>query len=428
MRRYTYLGYLRSQILIHLEQFIAKRLYGHSEGSRGGSRPATVIVTAGVALGLAVMILSLAITRGFKSEIREKVTGFTQDIQVQGSFSGTLATEHAVLFPDSVLESLRAIDCVDIVQPFVNKPCIIRTGKAFHGLVLKGIGPDYNLSFLREHIVEGACPEFTDSIGPWIMLSKEIALSLGLSAGDKADVHFMQSRIRMRRATVIGVFETGFSGYDRMTAICGMDMLQKLNAWECDEYSGLEVGLVKGTLAEAGYAGLRHEIDLWQDESDQSCLIRTTEQINSGLFAWLDILDMNVWIILALMIGIAGFTMVSGLLIIIFERTQTIGVLKSLGSSDRLVRRIFLRLASYIILKGMAIGNVVGILLCLIQKYTNLIPLDPINYYIDHVPVQLGIGWLVLLNVIMLLVSMLVMLIPTAVISRIRPARSLRFE
>ena len=193
-------------------------------------------------MGLAVMILSLAITRGFKSEIREKVTGFTQDIQVQGSFSGTLATEHAVTFPDSVLESLRAIDCIDIVQTFVNKPCIIRTDKAFHGLVLKGIGPDYNLSFLKEHIVEGTCPEFTDSIGPWIMLSKETARSLGLSAGDKADVHFMQNRIRMRRTTVIGIFETGFSGYDGMTAICGQDMLQKLNAWERNEYSGLEVG------------------------------------------------------------------------------------------------------------------------------------------------------------------------------------------
>ena len=379
-------------------------------------------------MGLAVMILSLAITRGFKSEIREKVTGFTQDIQVQGSFSGTLATEHAVTFPDSVLESLRAIDCIDIVQTFVNKPCIIRTDKAFHGLVLKGIGPDYNLSFLKEHIVEGTCPEFTDSIGPWIMLSKETARSLGLSAGDKADVHFMQNRIRMRRTTVIGIFETGFSGYDGMTAICGQDMLQKLNAWERNEYSGLEVGLVEGTPSDAGYSALRQEIDRWQDESGQSCLIRTTEQINSGLFAWLDILDMNVWIILALMIGIAGFTMISGLLIVIFERTQTIGVLKSLGACDRLVRKIFLRLASYIILKGMAIGNVVGIVLCLIQKYTSLIPLDPINYYIDHVPVQLGIGWLVLLNVIMLLVSMLMMLIPTAIISRIRPARSLRFE
>ncbi len=379
-------------------------------------------------MGLAVMILSLAITRGFKSEIREKVTGFTQDIQVQGSFSGTLATEHAVTFPDSVLESLRAIDCIDIVQTFVNKPCIIRTDKAFHGLVLKGIGPDYNLSFLKEHIVEGMCPEFTDSIGPWIMLSKETARSLGLSAGDKADVHFMQNRIRMRRTTVIGIFETGFSGYDGMTAICGQDMLQKLNAWERNEYSGLEVGLVEGTPSDAGYSALRQEIDRWQDESGQSCLIRTTEQINSGLFAWLDILDMNVWIILALMIGIAGFTMISGLLIVIFERTQTIGVLKSLGACDRLVRKIFLHLASYIILKGMAIGNVVGIVLCLIQKYTSLIPLDPINYYIDHVPVQLGIGWLVLLNVIMLLVSMLMMLIPTAIISRIRPARSLRFE
>lgn len=428
MRRYTYLGYLRSQIRFHLEQFIAKRLYGHNGDSRGGSRPASFIVTIGVAIGIAVMILSLAITRGFKSEIREKVTGFTGDIQVQGSFSGTLATEHPVAFPDSVLESLRSVDCIDAVRPFVNKPCIIRTDKAFHGLVLKGIGRDCDQSFLKEHIVEGAYPELSDSTSPWILLSKEIAGSLGLSAGSKADVHFMQNRIRMRRVTVAGIFETGFAGYDNMTAVCGMDMLQKLNGWDSDAYSGLEVELSEGISAEVGYADLRHEIDLWQDESGQSCLVRTAEQINSGLFAWLGILDMNVWIILALMMGIAGFTMVSGLLIIIFERTQTIGVLKSLGAGDRLVRRIFLRLASYIILKGMAIGNLVAVTLCLIQKYTCIIPLDPVNYYIDHVPVQLGLGWLVILNAIMLAVSMFMMLIPTAIISRIDPARSMRFE
>lgn len=428
MRRYTYLGYLRSQIQFHLEQFIAKRLYGHDEGSRGGSRPASFIVTIGVAIGIAVMILSLAITRGFKSEIREKVIGFTQHIQVQESFSGSLATEHAVSFPDSVLESIRSVDCIAKVQPFVNKPCIIRTDKAFHGLVLKGIGQDYDMSFLQDHMIEGSCPACADSIGPWIMLSKENANLLGLETGDKADVHFMQNRIRMRRVTVVGIYETGFSSYDKMTALCGMDMLQKLNGWDGDEYSGLEVGLAKGTALDVGYADLRHEIDSWQDESGQSCLIRTMEQINSGLFAWLDILDMNVWIILALMMGIAGFTMVSGLLIIIFERAQTIGVLKALGSSDRLVRRIFLRLASYIILKGMAIGNAIGIGLCLIQKYFNLIPLDPVNYYINHVPIQLGIGWIIILNVVMLAVSMLMMLIPTAIISRIEPARSLRFE
>lgn len=411
-----------------MEQFIAKRLYGHDEGSRGGTRPAFFIVTAGVALGLAVMILSLAITRGFKSEIREKVTGFAQQIQIQGSYSGTLAAEHAVSFPDSVLESLRSADGIRTVQTFVNKPCIIRTGKAFHGLVLKGIDRDYDLSFLKDHIVEGSFPEPSDSTGQWILLSREIAESLGLSAGSRADVHFMQNRIRMRRVTVAGIYETGFSAYDRMTAVCSMDMLQKLNGWESDEYSGLEVGLTRGTSVETGYQSLRHEIDLWQDESGQSCLVRTAEQINSGLFAWLDILDMNVLIILALMIGIAGFTMVSGLLIIIFERAQTIGVLKSLGSSDGMVRKIFLKLASYIVLKGMAVGNAVGIGLCLIQKYTRLVPLDPANYYIDHVPIQLGIGWLVLLNVIMLAVSMLIMLIPTAIISRIEPARSMRFE
>lgn len=379
-------------------------------------------------MGIAVMILSVAITRGFKCGIRDNVKGATQHIQVQGSYSGTLATEQAVCFPDSVLESLRSLNCIDIVQPFVNKPCIIRTSKGFSGLVLKGIGPEYDVSFIDSHTVEGSCAVPPDSIGPWLFISREVADALGLSAGDKADVHFMQNRIRMRRLTVAGIFDTGFSSFDKMTAICGLEMLQKLNSWDDDGYSGIEVGLAPGTDLDEGYVALRQEMDLWQQESDQSCLIRTMEQINAGLFAWLDVLDMNVWIILALMMGIAGFTMVSGLLIIIFERVRTIGLLKSLGASDGVVRRIFLRLASYIILKGMAIGNAIGIGLCLIQKYTCIIPLDPANYYISCVPIQIGIGWLLALNVIVLTLSLLMMLIPTAVISRIEPARSMRFE
>lgn len=411
-----------------MEQFIARRLYGKGKDMGGGSHPASIIATTGIALGLIVMIVTIAVTRGFKNEIRDKVMGFTQHIQVQGSYSGPMATQQAVAFPDSVLESLRSQDCVSKAQPFVNKPCIIRTEQAFSGFVLKGIGADYDRSFLEKHIVEGGLPAVGDNVGTWVLLSQETARTLGLHVGDKADVHFMQDRIRMRRVTVCGIYETGFSTYDRMTAICGIDMLQRLNGWEQDEYSGLEIGLKDGVLLDDGYIQVRSQLDGWQDASDQSLLVRTMEQINSGLFAWLDILDMNVWIILALMMGIAGFTMISGLLIIIFERAQTIGTLKALGAGNGLVRRIFLRLASYIILKGMAVGNVIGIGLCLIQKYTHIIPLDPVNYYLDHVPMQVGLGWLLVLNAVMLVISMLMMLVPTAVISRIEPARSLRFE
>lgn len=412
-----------------MERFIAQRLYGKGKDMGGGSRPASIIATTGIALGILVMIVTIAVTRGFKGEIREKVLGFTSHIQVQGSFSGQLASEESVCFPDSVLESVRALDCVSKVQTFVNKPCIVRTAQAFQGFVLKGIGDGYDTRFISDHIITGSIPvEESDTIGPWILLSRETASQLGLAQGDKADVHFMQDRIRMRRVTVAGIFDTGFASYDRMTAICGIGMLQKLNSWEADEYSGLEIGLKKGFDADESLQQVRLVLNRWQDQSGQSCLARTMEQMNAGLFAWLDVLDMNVWIILALMLGIAGFTMVSGLLIIIFERASTIGVLKSMGAGNRQVRRIFLKLASYIIVKGMVIGNVIGITLCLLQSLTHIIPLDPANYYIDHVPMQLGLGWLIILNAVMLAVSMLMMLIPTAVISRIEPARVVRWE
>ena len=213
-----------------------------------------------------------------------------------------------------------------------------------------------------------------------------------------------------------------------MFGISELRLLQRLNDWEPYEYSGLEIGLKSVNDVEDGYFQVREVVNDLEDLTGEDYLVRTLYDTHSGLFAWLEVLDLNVWIILALMLGIAGFTMISGLLIIIFERTATIGTLKALGASNKTVRKIFLRLASYIILKGMLIGNIIGISLCLIQQWFRIFPLDPANYYLDSVPMQLGAGWLIVLNVTMFLLSMLMMLIPSAVISRIVPSKSIRFE
>ena len=213
-----------------------------------------------------------------------------------------------------------------------------------------------------------------------------------------------------------------------MMGISDLGMLQKLNGWDNDQFTGLEVRLDDPDELYEGYMQIRQGADSHAELTGEDYLIRTMEDLNAGLFAWLGVLDMNVWIILALMMGIAGFTMISGLLIIIFERASTIGTLKSLGASDKTVRKIFLRLASYIIVRGMVIGNIIGIGLCLIQKWFRIIPLDPANYYLDSVPMQVGPVWLVVLNLVMFGLSMLMMLIPAGVISRITPAQSMRFE
>ena len=375
------------------------------------------------------MILTLAITRGFKSQIRDKVMGFSQHITVTNSRVGLGVVEDPVTCTDASMDSLLEQDLVVRVQPYINKPCIIRTDEAFHGFMLKGIGPDYDRTFLNSYMVRGGFPEPQDSLGNnWVILSKTIADMLGLDVGSKADVYFMQNQVRIRRLTVTGIYETGFLEYDRMFGISELRLLQRLNDWEPYEFSGLEIGLKSVNDVDDGYSQVREVMNDIEAQTGEDYLVRTLYDTHSGLFAWLEVLDLNVWIILALMLGIAGFTMISGLLIIIFERTATIGTLKSLGASNKTVRKIFLRLASYIILKGMLIGNAVGIVLCLVQQWFHLLPLDPANYYLDSVPMQLGAGWLIILNVTMFLLSMLMMLLPSAVISRIVPSKSIRFE
>jgi len=412
-----------------MEKFLARRLYGRDEGVKGGSRPAIIIATTGIAVGLTVMILTFAITRGFKSQIRDKVMGFSQHITVTNSRVGMGVVEDPVTCNDAAMNALLEQELVERVQPYINKPCIIRTDEAFHGFMLKGIGSEYDRTFLNQYMLRGGFPQPQDSVGNnWIVLSRNIADMLGLDMGSRADVYFMQSQVRIRRLTVTGIYETGFLEYDRMFGISELRLLQRLNDWESYEYSGLEIGLVDVNKVEDGYFQVREIINDLEDLTGEDYLVRTLYDTHSGLFAWLEVLDLNVWIILALMLGIAGFTMISGLLIIIFERTATIGTLKSMGASNKTVRKIFLRLASYIILKGMLIGDAVGITICLIQHWFHLFPLDPANYYLDSVPMQLGAGWLITLNVTMFLLSMLMMLLPSAVISRIVPSKSIRFE
>ena len=412
-----------------MEKFLARRLYGRDEGVKGGSRPAIIIATAGIAVGLAVMILTLAVTRGFKNQIRDKVMGFSQHITVTNYHVGMGVVEDPVTCTDSTFRALLDKEVIVKVQPYVNKPCIVRTDEAFHGFMLKGINADYDRTFLNQYMKEGGFPQPQDSLGSnWIVMSRTIADMLGLKVGSKADVYFMQNQVRIRRLTVTGIYETGFLEYDRMFGISELSLMQRLNEWSADEYSGLEIRLTDVSRVDDGYGQVRDVMNELEKVTGEDYFVQTLYDTHSGLFAWLDVLDLNVWIILALMLGIAGFTMISGLLIIIFERTATIGTLKSMGASNSTVRGIFMRLASYIILKGMVIGNVAGVVICFLQQWFHVIPLDPANYYLDSVPMQVGLGWLIILNVVMFILSMLMMLIPSAVISRIVPSKSIRFE
>ena len=412
-----------------MESFIARRLYKNEQGSRKVSRPAVLIAQAGVALGLAVMLVTIAVSFGFKYEVRAKAVGFGSHLHISNYDAGHALEVHPIAADSALVATLNAFDEVEHVQPYATKPGVFRTEDDFMGYVLKGVGEDYDLSFYEQHLKEGEIPEFSaHSISNKIVVSREVADKLQLSLGDKVDSYFLQGALRARRYTVVGIYETGFAEYDRLFVLTDLKAVQALNRWETDQVTGVEIMLTDFNKVESMNWTLGTLLDRTEDSYGEEYFVQSVVDINPGLFAWLDVLDMNVWLILSLMLGVAAFTMISGLLILILERTQFIGVLKALGACNRSVRSIFLRFALLIVCKGMFWGNVIGLGLCAIQKVTGLISLDPKNYYLDTVPISFDWAFIIAVNVVMFILSALVLIVPSGLISRIHPTKAMRFE
>ena len=412
-----------------MESFIARRLYKNEQGSRKVSRPAVLIAQAGVALGLMVMLVTIAVSLGFKHEVRAKAVGFGSHLHVSNYNAGQGFESNPIAADSALMATLTSFSKVAHVQGYATKPGVFRTEDTFMGYVLKGVGEDYDLSFYRQHLKEGVVPCFSaDSISNGILISREIANKLQLNVGDKIDSYFLQGALRARRYTVAGIYETGFSEYDRLFVLTDLKAVQVLNRWSADQVTGVEVMLTNfGKVEEMNWT-LGTLLDRTEDCYGEEYFVQSVVDTNPGLFAWLDVLDMNVWLILSLMLGVSAFTMISGLLILILERTQFIGILKALGADNRSVRSIFLRFALLIVCKGMFWGDVIGLGLCAVQKYTGLISLDPQNYYLDTVPISFNWVFIVVVNVVMFLLSALVLIVPSSLISRIHPTKAMRFE
>lgn len=412
-----------------MESFIARRLYKSEQGSRKVSRPAVLIAQAGVALGLAVMLVTIAVSFGFKYEVREKAVGFSAHLHIS-NYESANDYEALPIAPDTaLLQMLQETPGVEHVQRYATKVGVLRADGDFLGCVFKGVGEDYDLSFYSNYLKEGELPAFSDSvISNNILISRLIADKLLLEVGDKIDAYFLQGAMRARRYTVTGIYETGFSEYDRLFIVTDLKAVQSLNRWESDQVTGVEVQLADFDKVDDMNWELGSVLDRTEDRYGEQYLVQSVTDINPGLFAWLDVLDMNVWLILALMIGVAAFTMISGLLILIIERTQFIGILKALGASNASVRKSFLYLGMLIIGKGMLWGNVVGLGLCAIQKFTKLIPLDPANYYLDSVPIEFHWPFFLIVNVAMFVLSVLILIVPSQLISHIYPTKAMRFE
>ena len=409
--------------------FIARRIYRESDGGKQVSRPAVLIAMAGIAVGLAVMIIAVAVAVGFKSEVRNKVIGFGSHIQITNLDAVNSYETHPIAVGDSMMAVLAGYPQISHVQRFSTKPGMIKTDDAFQGMVLKGVGPEFDPRFMQEYLLEGEIPVFSDSVSSnQVLISKALATKMKLKLGDKIYTYYIQDDVRARWLTIAGIYQTNFSEYDNLFLLTDLSLVNRLNGWQPEQVTGVELQVKDYDRLEDTTYEIAAETDNRQDKLGGTYYVRNIEQLNPQIFEWLKLLDLNVWVILILMIGVAGFTMISGLLIIIIERTNMIGILKALGATDFTIRKTFLWFAVFLIGKGMLWGNAVGLAFCILQSRFGLFKLDPETYYVDTVPVSFNIPLFLLINIGTLLTTVLMLIGPSFLITKIDPASSIRYE
>lgn len=417
--------------------YIARHLYAGGNPSQKVSRPAIRIAMLGIAIGMATMIVSISVVLGFKHTIRDKITGFGGHIVVSNYMTlQTTDQTHPINANDSLMRKVGGIQGVRHAQRYSQKQGVLKTDKDFLGVMFKGVGEDYDTTFIAKNMVAGIVPNFSAKKSVrQLLVSKSMADKLQLKVGSKVFAYFLGTEdVRVRPFAVAGIYQTNLAKYDDVMCFADLYTISKLNGWEITpeankfEVTGIEVAI-------SNFDSISHVEDRFIDkinktvDSDEHPLTTATIQdMSPQIFSWLDLLDLNVWIILALMVCVSGFTMISGLLIIILERGTMIGLLKALGARNSMIRRTFRWLALFIVVRGMVLGNVLGIGLCLLQQFTGVISLDPATYYVSEAPVELNIPLIVLLNIATLIITVAALVLPSALVSTIHPARSMRVE
>ncbi len=414
---------------MNLELYIAKKITYKNKSDKQISRPIISIATLGIALGLSVMILAIAIVTGFKAGITEKLTGFGSHIQISNYDNNNSFETYAIdqnLIP---IERLSQIEGIKHIQTYATKPGIIKTKEEIQGVVLNGASLNHDWSFFNDKLVEGEIINMISSKkSNQVLISEKLAKLLHLNVGEKLVMYFVQDPIRQRAFTISGIYNSGMDEFDKLFVICDMRHIQKLNSWEDNQVSGIEITIDDFEKLDETKELIRDNITGIFSDDGSTFKVRSIKQKFPQIFNWLEMLDVNVWIILGLMILVAGFNMVSGLLIIILEKTNMIGILKALGTDNWSVRKIFLYQSSMIIGKGMLLGNIIGIGICLIQYHFQLISLDPVNYYLDTVPINLNWFHLLLLNIGTLIATVSMLLVPSFYITRITPSKAIKFD
>ena len=409
--------------------FVAKKLYDTGEAGRV-SASAVRIATAGVAVGIMVMIISICVTVGFQREIKSRVASLVGHVQVLNTQSLYRTHSTSIQITDSLMGELNRLPGVSSVHRFVLCPGMLKTENAFIGLFFRGVEAGFDKSFIAANIVSGRVPSFSsDSISnDSILVSASTASALQVRAGDRVYAYFFDNNLRARRFVVSGIFQTNMADFDSKMCFTSMRTAQQLNRWQKDQFSGGEIILKDFSHVEKVSGQVSSMLSRKQDDYGQYYSSVRVDELFPQIFSWLTLLDTNVVAILILMICVAGVTMISGLLVLILERTRFIGVMKAMGSTNSQLRRIFLYLSSMIVVRGLLLGNVLALFLMALQKWTGLVTLDPASYYMSYVPVHFPWTSILIVNIVTFLVCVLSLVVPTLVISHISPAKSIRFE
>lgn len=400
---------------------IAQRLYFSEKNNRRSSRPAVRVALGGIVIGVMVMLVAISVVVGFKNEITQKVAGFGSHIQVVNFDNNSTYELQPIRVNDSLIHSLQAIPHVVHVSKFASKPGIIKTDSAFQGIVFKGTN---YWEYFEQNLVEGRLPQDNNEV----VLSTELAQQLNLALEDGFLCYFIDDELRVRRLYISGIYNTCMSEMDQIFILGNIELIRRLNTWDEDQVSGLEI-LVDDLYhleetTDAVYFATANRLD----EEGNAFYTQNLQQLNPQIFGWLDLLDMNVVIIIILMFCVSGFSIITGLIILILDSVTLIGTLKALGADNQFVRRIFIYQAIMLVGKGMLWGNFLGIALCLLQFTTHVIPLNAVSYYVSYVPMAFPWGWWMLLNVVTLALSWLILLAPSSIVAQISPAKVMHFE
>ena len=411
---------------MNYELFIAKRIIAAKQYKSSISSPIIKIAIIAIALGIIIMMIAIATGIGLQEKIREKLSGFNGHIQITNfDNNNSEITLVPVSKKQDFYPKFSTVEGIENIQIFATKAGIIRTETDFEGIILKGVGQDYDWSFFEDYLIEGRLPKYVNDVSNDVLISQEISNRLGLKLGDEFNILFVKDNPSkapwIRVVKIIGIYNSGFQEFDKSFVIGDIRHIQKMNRWEDDEVGGFEV--------------LIANFDEIEEKSNEVYL-QTASTLNSksivekypSIFEWISLFDNNIYLIIVIMIFVAGINMITALLVLILERTQMIGILKALGSSNVSIRKVFMYNAGYLILKGLFWGNLIGLTILLIQKYFGVITLNPENYYVSEAPIYLNFGYIILLNIGTLILCLLMLIIPTIIISKISPVKSIKFE